>query len=82
MENYHELIEGKVYIGGENTTMHAATMLRAVNDEEKHQIELLYSRGDYEQPMHPSGKRFLLSPESLTFNFVLNFHRTAEPDCL
>lgn len=42
--------------------------VRAVNDEERHQMEVLYYRGDSEQPMHSSGKRSLQPGESLAFN--------------
>ncbi|MGQ3479550.1 hypothetical protein [Paenibacillus sp. TY11] len=56
--------------------------VRAVNDKERHQIELLYYRGDSEQPMHPSGKRFLLPGESLTFNVTKRLTVHSEDEML
>jgi hypothetical protein len=46
----------------------AARIVRAVNDEEVHQSESLYSRAGFKQPMHPSGARSIPPDQSLSFN--------------
>ncbi|MFJ7686024.1 hypothetical protein [Peribacillus butanolivorans] len=39
-----------------------------MNDEEVHQVELLYLRLESEQPMHPSGATHISPGQSLSFN--------------
>lgn len=43
-------------------------IVRAVNDEEIHQVELLYERLESGQPMHPSGARNIPPGQGLTYN--------------
>src|SRR5687768_3400489 len=45
-----------------------ARIVRAVNDEEVHQEEVLYSRAQFKQPMHPSGAFSIAPGKSLSFN--------------
>lgn len=42
--------------------------VRAVNDEEVHQVEALYLRMQPGQPMHPSGAMFIAPGQGLSYN--------------
>lgn len=52
--------------------------VNSLNDEEVHQVEDLYYRGNFEQPMHPSGARNIPPGQSLSFNVTKRL--TVNPD--
>ncbi|MFF4192743.1 hypothetical protein [Nonomuraea sp. NPDC001831] len=61
-------IQNKSPFGVSPTGTICVRTVRAVDDEQIYQNEVLYSRLDREEPMHPSGATYVPAGQSLTYN--------------